>query len=52
MISGSQLSGAAPETKLAYSRGELASLLGVSTRSLQRLEVRGFGVKNLQSAGD
>jgi DNA-binding transcriptional MerR regulator len=42
MISVSQQSGTQPKTRLAYSRSELASLLGVSTRSIQRLENRGL----------
>ncbi len=42
MISASGQSGAQPRTRLAYSGGELASLLGVSVRSLQRLEDRGL----------
>jgi hypothetical protein len=29
-------------TKLAYTRQELAALLGVSTKSLRRLELRGL----------
>jgi hypothetical protein len=29
------------QTKLAYSRSELAGLLGISTKSIQRLENRG-----------
>jgi DNA-binding transcriptional MerR regulator len=42
MISTSQQLGAQPKTRLAYSRSELAYLLGISTRSLQRLEDRGL----------
>jgi DNA-binding transcriptional MerR regulator len=42
MISASQQSLARPNTRLAYSRSELASLLGISTRSVQRLEDRGL----------
>jgi hypothetical protein len=42
VISNSLQSVACPNTRLAYSRRELALLLGVSTKSLQRLEDRGL----------
>jgi hypothetical protein len=42
MISASGQLGAQPRTRLAYSRSELATLLGVSTKSVQRLEARGL----------
>jgi hypothetical protein len=42
MISTTKPSGAQPRTRLAYSRSELAVLLGISSKSLQRLEDRGL----------
>ena len=42
MISTADQSGAQPRRRLAYSRSELASLLGISARSLKRLEDRGL----------
>jgi hypothetical protein len=42
MVSTTKPSGGQPRTRLAYSRSELAFLLGVSTKSLQRLEDRGL----------